>query len=121
MIVVDMVVSKQLYALSDYQTTEELEYDMKDTIYKTLRQSEGFETEFYETTLEKELVTKFEMLKNVDVISPKVFSTHDSKKIYDSMDNALSRTDFNMFDIVDFVPPYFFFDYDSINLNIILK
>ena len=120
-IIIDLIIDKHDFALSDYTSTEELEYDMKSTIYKTLRTAEGFETEFYETLLEREMVTKYPMLKNVDVISPKVFSTYDTRTIYDKMDNALQRIDFNMFDIVDFIPPYFFFDYDSINLNIVLN
>jgi hypothetical protein len=117
-IVIDLIIDKYKYSLSDYESIEELEYDMKDTIYKVLRTAEGFETEFYETLLEKEIVKIYDMIKNVDVISPKVFTTNSARIIYNAMDNKLGGADLKLFDIVNFVPPYFFFDYDSINLNI---
>jgi len=117
-IIIDLIIDKYEYSLSSYQSIEELEYDMKDTIYKILRVAEGFQTEFYETLLEKEMTTKFTMIKNVDVISPKVFSTNNSRVIYNKMDNDLTGNTLTLFDVVNFVPPYFFFDYDSINLNL---
>lgn len=117
-IIIDLIIDKHQYSLSDYESIEEFEYDMKGDIYKTLRVAEGFETEFYETLLERELVNKYKMIKNVDVISPKVFTTNSSKKIYDAMNNDLGGSDLKLFDVVNFVPPYFFFDYDSINLNL---
>ena len=117
-IIIDLIIDKHQYSLSDYESIEELEYDMKSDIYKTLRKAEGFETEFYETILERELVNKYDMIKNVDVISPKVFTTNSSKKIYDSMNNDLGGDSLKLIDVVNFVPPYFFFDYDSINLNL---
>lgn len=117
-IIIDVIIDKNTYALSDYESVEELEFDMKDTIYKTLRESEGFETEFYETLLEKEMSIKYDMVKNIDVISPKVFSTNNSRTIYSKMDEDIGTLDLTLYDVVNFVPPYFFFDYDTISLNI---
>jgi len=119
-IIIDIIVDKHQYQLSDYETVEELEFDLKSTIYKTLRKAEGFETEFYETILEKEISIDYSMVKNIDVLSPKVFSTHNATVIYDKMDKELGSS-INLIDIVNFVPPYFFFDYNSITLEIKIK
>ncbi len=119
-IIIDVIIDKHSYALSNYETTEELKFDMRSTIYNTLRKAEGFETEFYETILERELATIYDMIKNVDVLSPKVFTTNSSTEIYNKMDDALGGN-FTLVDIVNFTPPYFFFDYESINLNIIVN
>ena len=117
-IIIDIIIDKTKYALSEYESLEELEFDMKSTIYKTLREAEGFETEFYETILEREMSNLYEMIKNVDVLSPKVFSTNNSRIIYSKMDDDLGTTGLSLFDIINFVPPYFFFDYDTISLKL---
>lgn len=116
-IVIDLIIDKNKFILSDYETIETVEYDMKEIIYKTLRQAEGFETEFFETLLERKLTDMFNMIDNVDVLSPKVFITNSANIIYDKMDNALNLSELSLFDIVDFIPPYFFFDYNEIILN----
>lgn len=118
-ILIDIIIDKHLYSMSSYQGIEEVEFDMRNIIYSTLQKAEGFETSFYETILEKELSIKFNMIKNIDVLSPKVFSTRTSSEIYQMMDEDTGIADgLTLYDLVNFVPPYFFFDYDSIKINI---
>jgi len=119
-IIINLILDKQLYALSDYETIEELEFDIKDTIYKTLLPFEGFHVEFYETSLEKSIINKYEMIKNVDVLTPKVFSTNSAREIYLQLEDKLNSTtsDISQYDMINFIPSYFYFDYSNINLNI---
>jgi len=119
-IIIDVIVDKHEYQKSDYESIEELEFDLKSSIYKTLRSAEGFDVEFYETLLEKDISNKYNMIKNIDVLSPKVFSTNSATKIYDKMDKELGSS-IKLLDIINFVPPYFFFDYESVTLEIIVK
>ncbi len=119
-IIIDIIIDKHKYALSNYSTMEELEFDLKDTIYKNLLKSEGFETQFYETQIESNISNDYSMVKNIDVISPKVFTTNTSTNIYNALDNALTNNVISLYNVVDFIPNYFFFDYDTINLNITL-
>jgi len=121
MIIVNMIIDKHNYSLSNYESIEELEFDLKDVIYKTLRSAEGFETEFYETLLERKISNEYTMIKNIDVISPKVFTTNNATNIYMGMDEDLNETDLTLFNIVNFVPPYFFFDYDSITIKLTIS
>jgi len=120
-IIIDIIVDKHTYNLSKYSTIEELEFDLKNNIYNTLIKSEGFETQFYETQIESDISSNYDMIKNIDVISPKVFTTNNSTVIYDNLDKAISDNSLTLYDIVNFVPSYFFFDYDNINLNVILE
>lgn len=118
-IMLNILIDKHLYSFSEYQGLEELEFDIKDIVYQILKKSEGFETEFYETTIEKELSNKFDLIKNVDVLSPRVFSTRQALDIYKGMDDDMGISDgLTMYDLVNFVPPYFYFDFDSINIKI---
>ncbi|MFA7127885.1 MAG: hypothetical protein WC136_01810 [Sphaerochaeta sp.] len=119
MIVIEIIVDKYQYSISDYESVEEVEYDIKNIIYETLEKHEGNEAEFYETILEKS-ISGLQIIKNVDVLSPKVFKTYGARQIYQNMDDALD-TGLTIFDIVNFVPNYFYFDYQNMSIKIEIR
>lgn len=119
MIVIEIIVDKYQYSISDYESVEEVEYDIKNIIYETLEKHEGNEAEFYETILEKN-ISSLQIIKNVDVLSPKVFKTYGARQIYQNMDDALG-TELTIFDIVNFVPNYFYFDYQNMSIKIEIR
>jgi len=144
MIILDIVADKFKYNQSIYKSVQELEFDIKGEVFNILSKVEGFNTQFYETTLENNLANKFDLINNVDVVSPKLFSTNQSTRIYDLMQEELNKQsttqtettqtidcacetekvtqvkeeEFSLFTIIDFVPPYFYFDFNSLTLNI---
>lgn len=119
MIVIEIIVDKYQYSISDYESVEEVEYDVKNIIYETLEKHEGNEAEFYETILEKG-ISNLPIIKNIDVLSPKVFKTYGARQIYQNMDDAIG-TDLTIFDVVNFVPNYFYFDYENMSIKIEIR
>ncbi len=118
-LVLEVLLDSQLYTDSDFENISEFEYHLQNKVYKIVKQFEGFETEFYETVLEKEISNEFPMITNIDVITPRVFEINSSDDIYRGMEKALGTSNgITLFDLINFVPPYFFFDFSNINIKI---
>jgi hypothetical protein len=122
-ILVHLVLDKYKYRLSGYKSQSKLEFDIKSLLIKMLRKKEGFKIEYFETAVESLLIDNFDMIKNVDVISPKMFTTNDTNTIYDKMDTKIGVDEadggITRFDIIDFIPPYFYYDYANIAIKLV--
>jgi len=122
-ILIEIIVDKYKFNLSTITSSEELEFKIKSEVFKVLSEKEGFTVNYYETLLENSILTKYDMINNIEVISPKLFSINTSTDIYRSMEKDLGTGPDNlkMIDLVSFVPTYFYFDYDNINITLIFK
>jgi hypothetical protein len=79
-----------------------------------MKTQEGFMIDFFETDLEKILYNEFSpLIQNVRVESPTLFRVNNSAVIYNLIQENLSFED-----VLDFVPPYFFYDYNNLELTI---
>lgn len=110
----------QLYLDSDafltskYGNMTDFEVAVRITIIKFLKKNEGFTIEFFETDLEKELYNQFNpIIRNVRVESPSLFRVNNSSVIYEKIQKELEFQE-----VLDFIPPYFYYDYDNIELTI---
>jgi hypothetical protein len=111
---VDIFASRDAFIISKYQTVGDLELAIKIAIIKYLKTQEGFMIDYFETDLEKLLYNEFSpLLQNVRVTSPTLFRVNNSAVIYNLIQDNLSFKD-----VLDFVPPYFFYDYNNINLTV---
>jgi hypothetical protein len=73
-----------------------------------MKENEGFYIDFFETDLEKHLFNKFSpLIRNVKSVTPTMFRVNNSAVIYNLIQQNL---EFN--DILNFVPPYFYYDYN---------
>jgi hypothetical protein len=122
-ILIEIIVDKYKFNLSNITSSEELEFKIKSEVFKVLSAKEGFTVDYYETLLENSILTKYNMINNIEVISPKLFSIHTSTEIYKNMEKQLGTGPDNlkMIDLVSFVPTYFYFDYDNINITLTFK
>ena len=124
-VLLNLVVDSYQFGLSDYQSLDELEFDLKASLSDLLSQYEGSVVTYYETALIQILTSLFPMLINIEVITPRQFSTNNQATIYQNMNNDLgldiASGGLTIFDIVNFVPNYFYYDYANITLNITLK
>ena len=110
-----LIDSMELY-LSKYDTQYDLEFDLKLKITEFLMTKEGFEISFYESELEDYLYNYFnsdkKVLKNIDIKTPKMFIVNNAEDIYYNMIQDLS-----IFETLEFIPPYFYYDYNNILIN----
>jgi len=110
-----LIDSMELY-LSKYDTQYDLEFDLKLKITEFLTTKEGFEISFYESELEDYLYNYFnsdkKVLKNIDIKTPKMFIVNNAEDIYYNMIQDLS-----IFETLEFIPPYFYYDYNNILIN----
>jgi len=116
-VIIEIIADSYQYVSSEYNNISDFKFDLKNEIYKLMKKSEGFETEFYETTVENGLKEKWPMIINIDMMNPKVFKINSSNEIYNKMENDLT-SDLDIFQIMDFVPPYFYFDFANIDIDI---
>ena len=100
---------------SEYENLTDLELRLRMTIIKFLKKKEGFQIEFFETDLENLIYNDFDpLIKNVNILTPTLFQVNNSARIYKDIQENL---DFE--DVLEFVPPYFYYDYAQLQLQII--
>lgn len=80
---------------------------------------ERFKIEFFESAIESFCLQNFSIIKNIELINPKSLTSKKNTTMYYDMENDLG-TLLTIKDLVDFVPPYFHFDYDNMYIKIIL-
>ncbi len=117
-IIIKTLIDKYAYSLSSISSVEELEFRIKTLVYGLLITKEGFSVDYYETELEKKIYDNINIFKNIEVVSPKTFSIYNSKEIYDNMEKDLEASKIKVLELVKYVPTYFHFDYDNINIVI---
>jgi len=121
-IMMDVVIDKQQLILSRYDSEYDLEFDIQLKTIEFLKKKEGFEIEFYESELEDYLYNyynedkNFPLLKNINIKSPSMFVINNPDDIYYNMSKELTIKE-----ILDFIPPYFYYDYENIIINPILN
>ncbi len=102
------------FMTSKYENSTEFDTAIRIEIIKFLKQKEGFTIEFFETDLEKHLYDTFDpLIKNVAVLSPTLFQVNSSAEVYKNIEETL---DFQ--DVLEFIPPYFHYDYAGMSLTI---
>jgi hypothetical protein len=99
---------------SRFESRTDFDVALRIEIIKFLKQREGFLIDFYETDLEKLLYDVFSpLILNVAVKSPSMFLVNSSSEIYRDIEERLSFED-----VLDFTPPFFYFDYANMSLKI---
>jgi len=102
------------FLTSKYQTETDFEISLRIEIIKFLKGKEGFLIEYYETDLETHLYDVFSpIIKNVNVATPTMFQVYSSAEIYNDIKKRLTFQD-----MLDFIPPYFYYDYANLDLTI---
>lgn len=123
-VILNVIIDKAEYSLSDISSVEELEFRIKTLTYGLLLTKEGFGVDYYETELEKIIYDNISIFKNIEVLSPKAFTIYDSREIYTNLESNLGKPInggpkvLTILDLVKFVPTYFHYDYDNIRINI---
>ncbi len=107
-------VDNDKFLTSQYSDTEDLRLQIKIFTIKFLKQYEGFMISYFESDLEKAIWNEFSpLLKNINVGQPQLFVVQNSATIYDSIQENLSFDD-----VLEFVPPYFYYDYNNIEVTL---
>jgi len=111
---IELFVDRNIFITSEYSTVTDLELAVKILAIKYLKNKEGFMVDYFETDLEKAIYNEFSpLILNVKVGNPTMFRVNTPDTIYDGIQKNL---DFE--DILDFIPPYFFYDYNNIFVDI---
>jgi len=115
-VIVQMTIDRQNLELSIYDTQSDLEFDITIKIIRFLSEKEGFQISFFESELENSILNEInvdrEILKNFNIVAPRQFVVNDPDIIYYNLGKDMSATD-----IVNFIPPYFHFDYNNIIID----
>jgi len=102
------------FITSSYENITDFEIAVKIKLIKSLKEREGFMIDYYETDIEKILYNNFSpIIRNVNITNPTLFRVNNASRIYDKIKDNLSFTD-----LLEFVPPYFYYDYNNIDLTI---
>ncbi len=113
-IVINIYADSVAFMTSKYDTETEFDTALRIEIIKFLKQKEGFAVSFYETDLEKYIYEVFSpLIKNIKVVSPNLFEVNSSAEVYRSIEDNLTFRD-----MLDFIPPYFHYDYGKMKLDI---
>ncbi len=119
-IILNITIDSTVMQVSEFVDSYDLEFDLKLKITDYLLKKEGFQIEFFESELENILINKYfnenlqkSLIKNIDILSPKKFIVNTPDDIYYDIKEKLSFED-----LLKFVPPYFYYDYDNIQINI---
>jgi hypothetical protein len=104
----ELFIDKDRFIVSEYGTLTDFEIAVKIEMIKFMKTKEGFYIDFFETDLEKHIFNTFSpIIRNINLISPTLFRVNNSAVIYNLIQENLEFDD-----ILDFVPPYFHYDYD---------
>jgi hypothetical protein len=123
---ISIIIDKTKFSLSDFKTIEEVEDSLKLFLISMYSKLENFELKYFESYIENRCIQEYNVIKNIEIITPKTLTIPSSSEIFYNMEDDLGNTDENgeiiltIKDMIDFVPPYFHFDYDNINLEFIL-
>ena len=116
-IIINLNINSNYLLISKYQNLDNLIFNMKLKIINFLTQKEGFQIEFYESEIENSLYDEFnnqyKIINNIEFVSPKKFITKTGDEIYYELINKYEADE-----VIKFVPNYFYFDYDNININV---
>ena len=111
---IELFLNSDHFLSSKFKTEADFEIALKIACIKFMKDREGFSIDYYETDLEKMIYNLFNpIVRNVKVKSPTLFMVNDSSQIYAGIQENES---FN--DVLNFVPPYFYYDYTNINILI---
>ena len=109
----ELFLDRNQFITSPYQTQNDFEIALKIAVIQFMKTKEGFQIDFYETELEKMIYNEFSPLViNVKSLSPNLFQVNNAATLYNNIQENLPFDD-----LLDFIPPYFYYDYD-IDLNI---
>ncbi len=117
MIPIEMVIfiSEQDLLLSRYKSIFDFEVAVKIEIIQHLKRKEGFKVQLFESDIESLIHSKFNsIVKNIELRTPKLFQVNSPDEIFAQLKENL---EFN--DLLDFVPPYFSYDYENIHIEIL--
>jgi hypothetical protein len=122
-IAINIYLDKEAFHIdTTYSTYDDLVFSLKLDIIEFFKESQGFQIKYFESELEAYIYAKYntnssgiQYLKNIEIISPKMFIVNDSDSIFYNIKN---NKDLTFDDLVNFIPPFFHFDLDNINLQI---
>jgi len=116
-IIINLNIDSQYLLLSEYHDLDTLIFNIKLKIIEYLTQKEGFQVEFFESEIENAIYEEFnaknKIIKNIELVSPKKFITKNPDQIYYDLINKYDVTE-----VIKFVPNYFYYDYDNIQVNV---
>ena len=120
---VNVYIDKESFNIDNtFKSLQELNLSLKIDILNFFKQKIGFQVKYYESELENYLYEKYNnqitsigFLKNIEVISPNMFEVNNSDSIFYLMKNSENIT---FDDMIDFVPPFFYYDLNNITLQI---
>jgi hypothetical protein len=124
--IVNIIVDKILFSLSDYQTIDAFETELNLFLSDQFSKIEGFQFQYFESSIESLCLQKYNIIKNIEIVNPKSLTIKSDKIIYADMEADLGKLDANnqpyitLKNIVDFVPPYFYFDLNNIFITILI-
>jgi len=109
-----IVIDEQNLLLSKFNSIFDFEIEVKLDIVNYLKDYEGFKVEFFETELETFLYGKYNsIIRNIELKSPKMFKINSADEIF-----ALINENLDLDHMLNFVPNYFSYDYNSIHIDI---
>ncbi len=111
---IEIHANRVAFMTSKFDSETDFDIALRIEIIKFLKKKEGFTIEFFETDLENHLYDTFNpLIKNVAVLSPTLFQVNSSAEVYSNIQKNLG-----FLDLLNFIPPYFTYDYDNLNLSI---
>ena len=124
-IALKVYIDKEAFEIDNtFSNLDDFIFSMKMDIIDFFKGKLGFQIQYYESELESYLYAKYNLneaqsiyLKNIDVISPKVIKVNDSDTIFYGMKN---NPDLTFDDLIDYNPPFFYYDLDDISLQIVI-
>jgi hypothetical protein len=111
---VELFLNSDAFLTSSYGNITDFEIAVNMEIITFLKEREGFMIDFFETDLEKHIYNTFSpIIRNIKVGSPTLFRVNNAAVVYEGIQNNLEFKD-----LLDFIPPYFYYDYNNIDLTI---
>jgi len=122
-IAINVYIDKEAFTIdNNFETLSDLSLSLKIDIIEFFKQKVGFQVEYFESELETYIYAKYnttdsgiKFLKNIEVLTPKLYQVHDSDTIFYNMKNNPELT---FDDLIEFTPPFFYYDLDNIDLQI---
>jgi len=121
-ILIDFVLNKQEFIQEGFKDLAEFEYIILNDIIPIYKSKEGFYTRYYETEIETYVKNKYpRLISNIKLVYPEMFIVNKNNVVHGLMEDDLIKGNINLLDIINFTPPYFYYNYDTIQLNIKFK
>ncbi len=110
----ELFLDRDTFIISEYESLSDFEIAIRIAVIKFLKEKEGFMIDFFDTDLEKYIYNTFSpIVKNINVVTPTLFRVQNSAMIYNNIQENLSFKE-----VLDFAPPYFYYDYDNMSIKI---